>query len=282
MADCRKVAKRDSFILKHIGLHFNPDKYVFHLLLVLTLMFMVLYTVGTSVPAWYVLEERVSNVSTCRSADHYLEPHVRRYWNKRPTTLLLTSSLWFINVRLTNEDVQYSKFVPFIFAQKEHLAEETRNGMVIDNMFPKCLTTIITFTFLSLGVVFTCCASNRPSRLIYYGLSSVMIVAAITTWVSVAITTSEKYLLSVAFDLCLQQGALKTSFLLQMVTGSAGILAFIFGCILIHLAILINHKIDQEKYSDGENDLSIQEQLSSIYRNFEYPEKKKFSEVYNI
>ncbi|XP_045199512.2 uncharacterized protein LOC123553869 [Mercenaria mercenaria] len=122
-------------------------------------------------------------------------------------------------------------------------------------MFPKCLTTIITFTFLSRGVAFTCCASNRPARLIYYGLSSVMIVAAITTWVSVAITTSEKYLLSVAFDLCLQQVPLKTSFLLQMVTGSAGILAFIFGCILIHLATLINSKINQEKCNDGENDI---------------------------
>ncbi|XP_060584448.1 uncharacterized protein LOC132740546 [Ruditapes philippinarum] len=282
MANTGKSTKVDPFILKYMGVQFNPDKYVFHLLLVLTLMFMILYTVGTSVPAWYVLEENVNNVSTCRSADRYLEPHVRRYWNKNPSKLLLTSSLWFINVHLTSDDVKYTKFVPFIFAQKENLAEETRNGMIVDNMFPKCLTTIITFTFLSLGVAFTCCASNRPGRLIYFGLSSVMIVAAITTWVSVAITTSEKYLLSVAFDLCLQQGALKTSFLLQMVTGSAGILAFIFGCILIHIAILINNKFNTERMCSDKDDLSIQEQLSFMYQDFKDSGKGKFSNVYNL
>lgn len=274
MAGCRKVFIRNPFSSKYLGLGFNPDKYVFHLLLVLTLMFMVLYTVGTSVPAWYVLEERVTNVSKCQSADRYLEPRARRYWNKGPTDLLLSSSLWFVNIQLTSGEAQYKKFVPFIFAKREHLTEETRNGMVIDNLFPKCLTTIFTFTFLSLGITFSCCASNRPSRLIYYGLSSVMIVAAITTWVSVAVTTSEKYVLSVAFDLCLKQGALKTSFLLQMVTGSAGILAFVFGCILIHLAILINNKIRQDK-----EDLSIQELVSSMDNHFE---KKSCSEVYNL
>jgi hypothetical protein len=129
MANTGKSTKVDPFILKYMGVQFNPDKYVFHLLLVLTLMFMILYTVGTSVPAWYVLEENVNNVSTCRSADRYLEPHVRRYWNKSPSKLLLTSSLWFINIHLTSGHVKYTKFVPFIFAQKENLAEETRTGM---------------------------------------------------------------------------------------------------------------------------------------------------------
>ena len=129
MANTRNLTKRDPLMLKYLGVQFNPDKYVFHLLLVLTLMFMILYTVGTSIPAWYVLEENVNNVSACSTADRYLEPHVRRYWNKRPSKLLLTSSLWFINIHLTSDDVKYSKFVPFIFAQKENLAEETRNGM---------------------------------------------------------------------------------------------------------------------------------------------------------
>lgn len=129
MTKGRKPATRDSHVLTYIGLQFNPDKYVFHLLLVLTLMFMVLYTIGTSVPAWYVLEERVSNISTCQSADHYIGPHVRRYWNQGTTNLLLTSSLWFINIRLTNDEDQFNNFVPFIFARTEHLAVEGRNGM---------------------------------------------------------------------------------------------------------------------------------------------------------
>lgn len=130
----RDVVNRNPFVVKYLGLQFNPDKYVFHLLLVLTLMFMILYTVGTSVPAWYVLEEQVTNVSTCRTADRYLEPRVRRYWsNDGPTHLLITSSLWFVNIRLTTEEVQYNKFVPFIFAQKEHIAEETRSGMYNEN-----------------------------------------------------------------------------------------------------------------------------------------------------
>ena len=89
-----------------------------------------------------------------------------------------------------------------------------------------------------------------------------------------------------AFDLCLQQGALKTSFLLQMVTGSAGILAFVFGCVLIHLAILINSKIKQRRYSDDETEISIDEQVSEMYTQYEYPvkngsQKRKF-EVYEI
>lgn len=263
MKDKLKRGGLDSLMRNYVGLGFNPDKYVFHLLLVLTLMFMVLYTIGTSIPAWYVLEERVSNISTCQSADRYLESHVRRYWKKGHSKLVLTSSLWFINVHLSNEDITYRRFVPFIFAQRDQFSEQNPNGMLVENLFPKCLTSLVTFVFLSLGVTFTCCASNRPSRLIYYGLSAVMIVAAITSWVSMAITTSEKYLLSVAFDMCLQQGALKTSFLLQMVTGSAGILAFIFGCILIHLAILISSKINRSKHEDSEDDLLVQRKISS-------------------
>lgn len=271
----------DARLSKYVGLRFNPDKYVFHLLLVLTLMFMVLYIVGTSVPAWYVLEERVSNISTCQSADRYLDGHVRRSLKRQSSTLLLTSSLWFINIRVSNNDVQYSRFVPFIFAQRIPLAERRGDGMTVENMFPKCLTTIVTFTFLGLGVAFTCCASSRPSRLIYYGLSAVMIIAAITSWVSIAITTSEKYLLSIAFDLCLQQGELKTSFLLQMVTGSSGILGFVFGCILIHLAILINNKVNH--CEEGEDDQPLHEKIHSMYeRVHDNSEKFPVSKVYNL
>lgn len=153
----RKVVTRNPFLVKYLGLQFNPDKYVFHLLLVLTLMFMILYTVGTSVPAWYVLEEQVTNVSTCRTADRYLEPRVRRYWSNGPTHLLITSSLWFVNIRLTTEEVQYNKFVPFIFAQKEHIAEETRSGMYNkinnNNIFICLIVGYQTGVFRYLGVL---------------------------------------------------------------------------------------------------------------------------------
>ncbi|KAL4220416.1 hypothetical protein ACF0H5_020819 [Mactra antiquata] len=260
MGEQKHVRSKDGMI-KYLG-HFNPDKYVFHLLLVLTLIFMVLYTVGTSVPAWYVMRERVTNVSTCNSADRYVDPIIRKYWRQGNSQLSLSASLWFLNVHLTNGDVVYTKFLPFLLIQQEEFMEQDSRGMLIETMFPKCLSTIVTVTFLCLGIAFTCLASNRPSRLVYYGLSSVMIVAAITAWISITIVSSEKFLLSVAYDMCVGQGVLKTSFLLQMITGSTGILAFIFGCILIHLAILINQKVLDEKYRDENEDEEFKEKLS--------------------
>lgn len=67
-----------------------------------------------------------------------------------------------------------------------------------------------------------------------------------------------------------------------MVTGSAGILAFIFGCILIHLAIMINSKFNQNTSKSNESDLSIQELIGSVYTDYESNEKKCFAEMCNL
>lgn len=127
MAEIKRSQTRDVGVMKYIG-HFNPDKYVFHLLLVLTLVFMVLFTIGTSVPAWYVLQEHVTNVSTCSTADRYVEPHIRRYWHHGKSELMLSASLWFINVRLSHEDTVYRKFVPFLLIQRDDFTEKEPNG----------------------------------------------------------------------------------------------------------------------------------------------------------
>lgn len=67
-----------------------------------------------------------------------------------------------------------------------------------------------------------------------------------------------------------------------MVTGSAGILAFIFGCILIHLAIMINSKFNENISRSNESDLSIQELMGSMYTNNESKEKKCFAEMGSV
>lgn len=239
-------------------LNFNIDRHIFRQLLILTLMFMILYTLGTSVPAWYILEEHMTNISRCKSADKYLSTQVRARWNPELTTkLTIKASLWYMNIDLKNAEVEFKQFLPFIFVQDATITER-QNGIAIQNIFPKCITTIITLTLLAMGITFTFSVSNQPARLIYYGLSSVMLLGAITTWITVAVTSSEKFVLSVGFDFCLDMGAVHTSVLLQVLTGTAGILAFVLSCIIINVAVSINAKCMKDNVKDEDRQSSTE------------------------
>ncbi|XP_052784080.1 uncharacterized protein LOC128219934 [Mya arenaria] len=244
---------RKNVIRDYVGLGFNPDKYVFQTLLTLAMSFMVAYSIATSVPAWYVLEEQTTNFSTCARADSYVATHVRKAWKGGVTTVYIKASLWYLNIYVDSPENNAHVFMPFVFAHREPVQQYIQDGLLVESILPKSLSTVLTFVFLVLGIICTCCASSRPSRLVYYGLSTIMIVASITCWVTVAVTASEQYLLSTAADLCVHRGIVKTSFLLQMVSGSAGILAFAFGCVLIHVAVLISEKARVER-QNGEQD----------------------------
>lgn len=107
----------------------NPDRHIFKLLMILTLTFMVLFVVGTSVPVWYVLEEPITNLSTCRSADNYVTKNVRLNWaDDKTTTLSVHASLWYLSVYIENDDQQYRTVLPFVFVPRSSASEKTING----------------------------------------------------------------------------------------------------------------------------------------------------------
>jgi len=66
-------------------------------------------------------------------------------------------------------------------------------------------------------------------------------------WITSAIDVSEHHVLVATYDLCIPSGNLRTSVLLQMMTGAFGIIAFSLACILIHIAVMLNAHINTDK-----------------------------------
>ncbi|WAR28287.1 hypothetical protein MAR_013991 [Mya arenaria] len=176
---------RKNVIRDYVGLGFNPDKYVFQTLLTLAMSFMVAYSIATSVPAWYVLEEQTTNFSTCARADSYVATHVRKAWKGGVTTVYIKASLWYLNIYVDSPENNAHVFMPFVFAHREPVQQYIQDGLLVESILPKSLSTVLTFVFLVLG--------------------------------------------------------------------SAGILAFAFGCVLIHVAVLISEKARVER-QNGEQD----------------------------
>lgn len=100
---------------------------------------------------------------------------------------------------------------------------------------------------------------------------SIFLFSALTMWITTAMTNSEKQVLSATFDLCIQKGTLKTSVLLQMITGSFGLVAFTLACMLIHTAVLISsHIYAQHQTCDEEDNFDLMEKVSEIYTKPDY------------
>lgn len=106
----------------------NPDHHLFKVVLTLNVTFTVLFLVGCSIPAWNFVEENVTNFNNCSSADSYVGELERRTWRAGQTAVVLTSSLWFVHVRIQNEDRVFSRLIPFAFLKQEQMPDKIGNG----------------------------------------------------------------------------------------------------------------------------------------------------------
>lgn len=93
---------------------FDPDFNVFHLMVVLTLVFMALYVFGTSVPSWYVLQEPVTNFTHCTSADYYVTKPEREAREPKETMVYIAASLWFVKIQISDDSGEYLRYMPYI------------------------------------------------------------------------------------------------------------------------------------------------------------------------
>ena len=82
-------------------------------------------------------------------------------------------------------------------------------------------------------------------------------ISGITSWLLIALPSGQELTLSVAYDLCVYKGTLSTSLFLQMTTGACGIIAFLFSCILIHLAVMSQAKSARRKRKEDFCDFDI-------------------------
>lgn len=217
---------------------FDPDNNVFHLMVVLTLLFMVLYVVGTSIPSWYVLQEPVANFSTCTSADFYVSKLERKARVTERTTVSVSSSLWFVKLHVFDSERTFSRIMPYVSVTQT----PSSKGLLINPQPTRGLMSMIIFTLLAFGIVFAFRASLDPPGQIFYGLSSLVITTGITAWLLVAMPSGQDLTLSVAYDLCIYKGTMSTSLFLQMTTGACAIISFLFSCVLLHLALMTRIK----------------------------------------
>lgn len=213
---------------------FDPDNDVFHLMVVLTLLFMVLYVFGTSIPSWYVLQEPVSNFTSCTSADYYVNKLEREARVTGETFVSISSSLWYVKIQVFDSERTYSRYMPYVSLTQI----PSSRGLLINPQPTRGLMCMITFTLLALGIVFAFRASLDPPGQIFYGLSSLVITTGITAWLLIAMPSGQDLTLSVAYDLCIYKGTMSTSLFLQMTTGACAIIAFLFSCVLLHLAVM--------------------------------------------
>ena len=93
---------------------FDPDYNVFHLMVVLTLLFMALYVFGTSLPSWYVLQEPVTNFTRCASADYYVTTREREARVPRKSMIHIAASLWFVKIQVYDSNGTFSRYMPYI------------------------------------------------------------------------------------------------------------------------------------------------------------------------
>ena len=93
---------------------FDPDYNVFHLMVVLTLLFMALYVFGTSLPSWYVLQEPVTNFTKCTTADYYVTSQEREARVPRRSMVNIAASLWFVKIQVYDSNGSFSRYMPYI------------------------------------------------------------------------------------------------------------------------------------------------------------------------
>ena len=96
---------------------FDPDYNVFHLMVVLTLLFMALYVFGTSLPSWYVLQEPVANFTKCNTADYYVTRHEREARVPKESMVYIAASLWFVKIQVYDSNGTFSRYMPYICTQ---------------------------------------------------------------------------------------------------------------------------------------------------------------------
>ena len=95
----------------------SADRHVFNLLIMLGLLFLTLYLFGTSLPGWFVIDEFV-NTSTCATAEVFLSDHVHGSNHSEYSGLFVSSSLWYLHVRLTGGGISTTKFLPFVILSR--------------------------------------------------------------------------------------------------------------------------------------------------------------------
>lgn len=95
-------------------------------------------------------------------------------------------------------------------------------------------------------------------------------LSAISVWITVTLSSSEHQVLEATYELCIMEGSLKTSLLLQMITGCFGFIAFTLAGVLIHYAVVINSHIHAQYTElsevDFDNYLSIADKVPMVYR----------------
>ena len=113
---------------------FDPDGNVFHLMVSLTLMFMVLYVFGASVPYWYIMREPVNNITSCESAELYVTNMAEQLTHvTKDTQISVSSSLWFLRIQIGDRgSTKISRMFPFI--SLPHISLPAR-GMYNTNVF---------------------------------------------------------------------------------------------------------------------------------------------------
>ena len=97
---------------------FDPDNNVFHLMVELSLLFMILYVLAVSVPSWYIVHEPVTNFTSCTSADTYIKKEDRAAQTNGMPYVSISSSLWFVVLQVGDSQTTYSRYMPFVSLTK--------------------------------------------------------------------------------------------------------------------------------------------------------------------
>lgn len=104
-------------------------------------------------------------------------------------------------------------------------------------------------------------------------------ISAITMWITSSIDNSERRILTATYELCIPSGNLRTSVLLQMMTGTFGLTAFILACLLIHIAVTLNAHLHAQNnlHEDVDDIFDFEAKMDAFY-----PELYKSSKVRHI
>ncbi|KAK3604460.1 hypothetical protein CHS0354_015634 [Potamilus streckersoni] len=232
----------------------NYDRHVFKLILVLATIFMTAYILGISIPYWFVLQENVSNFSRCISSNYYGNYDSFRNGNNdkdmdnNQVMLMVRSSLWYLLIHVRSNSDQVSTFILFIgihsspYGNQEGVVSVNDKPIVTSEQ-PNSLACLMMFALLAFGLVSGWRASMKPSRRIFYGISVICIVLGTTIWIAVAMQNGKNNVILVAVEHCSYSGQVMTAPFLHLLMGSLGMLALVFGLLLIHFSTLTSFSI---------------------------------------
>ncbi|KAL3848597.1 hypothetical protein ACJMK2_019446 [Sinanodonta woodiana] len=227
----------------------NYDRHVFKLILVLASIFMIAYIIGISIPYWFVLQENVANFSRCISNHDYSDYNSFRHDNNNKemddneVMLTVMSSLWYLLINVRSNDGEVSTFATFIGIHSSPYTKQEGMILINDQIIatseqPNSLAGLMMLTLLAFGLFCGWRASMKPSERIFYGISIICIVLGTTIWITIAMPNGKNNVILVAAGHCSYCGQVMTAPFLQLLMGSLGILALVFGLLLIHLSTL--------------------------------------------